>query len=271
MFVKKLIPQVYKQALRRELLLKGRVLVGTHHKTGTVWMQSVLGDIARHFGVRLEGRRLGEVPPERFDIYFNTHSDFDLASMRFPFKGLHVVRDPRDLIVSATHYHLVSDEAWLHARRPEFGHMSYHEKINSFQSFDDQMLFEMENSSYRNVSAMKVWDYGDARFMNVRYEDLMVDTQLQLFERIFRHLGFREWAIGWCLAFAYRNSLFSGGVRSQHVRSGATRQWPDYFRSRHRARFEQLFGDVLSRMGYDGSDDEAWQRLEDSRDSDALP
>ena len=234
----------------RQVLVKNKILVGTHHKTGTVWFANIFHEIASRFGLRFIRSPDERFPRGGWDIFQNSHSAFDLPRLG-RFRGLHVIRDPRDQIISAAYYHEKSAEAWLHIKMNEFGGMTYQEKINSFSSFDDRMLFEMEHSAFHNIMSMKEFDHTDDRFLTVRFEELITDYGLEKFEQIFRFLGFRRVIVGWCLIAAYRNSLFSGAVKSTHVRSGKPKQWPEYFKSVHRKRFEQLFGDVLQRLGYD--------------------
>lgn len=243
--------------LKRQILVKNRILVGTHHKTGTVWFANIFRDISSRLGLRFVRSPDERFPPDGWDIFQNSHSAFDLQKLG-QFRGLHVIRDPRDQIISATFYHEKSAEAWLHVRMDEFGGMTYQEKINSFSCFDDKMLFEMEHSAYHNIMSMKEFDHTDERFLTARFEELITDYKLEKFEQIFRFLGFRRVVVGWCLVAAYRNSLFSGAVESTHVRSGKPKQWPEYFKPVHRNRFEELFGDVLQKLGYD----EEWDSID---------
>lgn len=239
--------------LKRPLILRNRVLVGTHHKTGTVWFTSVFRALSGQLGLELVYADGAHPNPDgRWDIFVSGHSRFaglDSSNLR----GVHVIRDPRDLIISATHYHQTSDESWLHEPRSDFGGMTYQEKICSYSSFDEKMLFEMENSSFHNIVEMvEVEESDDDRFMGVKYEEMIEDRSLARFEEMFEFLGFQGPALGWCLVSAYRNSLFSGGVDSRHVRSGKAVQWPEYFAPVHEKRFEELFGNALVRLGYEG-------------------
>lgn len=241
-----------KSVLKRPLLLRNRVLVGTHHKTGTVWFSNVFRSVSRHLGLKfIYGHGVHPNPTGAWDVFVSGHSRFeniDVSGVR----GVHVVRDPRDLIVSATHYHLVADESWLHEAREEFGGMTYQEKLRSFPAFDDRMLFEMEHSSFENIGSMVEFeDRDDDRFLTVKYEDMIGDRALLRFEAMFEFLGFGRLGIGWCLTSAYRNSLFSGSVKSNHVRSGKPTQWPEYFKPVHERRFERLFGNAAERLGYE--------------------
>jgi hypothetical protein len=243
---------VLRPVLKRPLLLRNRVLVGTRHKTGTVWFTSVFRSLSGQLGLDFVYADGAHPDPGRlWDVFVSGHSRF--GGLNSPnFRGVHVIRDPRDLIVSATHYHQTSDELWLHEKCSDFGGMTYQEKICSYASFDERMLFEMENASFRAIGEMVQFEDGaDDRFLTVKYSEMIGDHSLDLFEAMFQFLGFRGPAMGWCLVSAYRNSLFSGAVSSDHVRSGKPAQWPEYFKPIHEKRFEELFGDALVRLGYE--------------------
>jgi hypothetical protein len=90
--------------------MKYNVVVATHHKTGTVWMDGVFKAIADDVGAqymdfRSEYGRLERVLQEPF-ILFNYDSDFrDYAYLldRDNVRILHLIRDPRDVLISAMH------------------------------------------------------------------------------------------------------------------------------------------------------------------------
>lgn len=254
---------VAKQLVKRQIYVRHKILVGTHHKTGTVWMKNIFSQLAGRMGLRfVEIGRLDAMPPHGWDILQHDDSLFDLSRLE-NYRGLHMIRDPRDQIVSAALYHQTSREAWLHVPSPEFGGLTYQQKICSYPSLDDQLLFEMEHSSRGVITEMANFDDGNPHFLTVKYEELVTDRSLQKFEQIFEFLGFRDIGMGWCLTTAYRSSLFSGAVKSRHVRSGNPKQWPDYFKAIHKQRFHSLFGDVLARLGYDEGDE--WQSLSCTR------
>jgi len=240
---------------------KNKILVGTHHKTGSVWMTNVFRSIAEQFDLKFQrvSSTTPVAPEGEWDIFFNSHSQFildDLAN----FRGLHIIRDPRDQVISAAFYHCRSQESWLHEKVDEFGGLTYQEKINSYQSDDDKILFEMEHSSNTVLSRILKFDFEDKRFRHTRYEDLIDDIELREFERIFKFLGFADYTLPICRECAYAKSLFSGNVQSsKHVRSGSSKQWPKHFKSIHREKFDQLFPGIISKLGYD--EDEEWLKI----------
>lgn len=235
--------------------LKNKVLVGTHHKTGTVWMKKIFTQSCNQLKLKFFLGKLDEVPPD-FNVFLQDHSQFDLDKLDTEYKGLHIIRDPRDIIISGCFYHQKSHEKWLHAAQDQFGGLTYQQKINSYDSLDDRILFEMENSSLWNINQITNWNYTNPAFFEAKYEDLIADVDLLLFHEIFTFLGFSGSVIPEILKIAYDNSIFSGNLRkSVHVRSARSKQWEKYFKPEHRARFVELYEDTLIKLGYEDNND----------------
>jgi hypothetical protein len=233
-----------------------RILVGTHHKSGSVWMLTIFKRICKKLSWNFFVKKSEAVPPE-FDVLVDSHSAFGTLPAEQNCRGLHVIRDPRDIIISGCFYHQKSHERWLHVPRPEFGGLTYQEKINSYPSQDDRILFEMENGGWHCIQEMMAWNYDNPVFFEAKYEDLIADEDLLLFHQIFSFLGFSGRIIPQALEIAYECSLFSGQVsHSAHVRSGKARQWEKHFTPAHRERFLELYGDVLLRLEYESN--HAW-------------
>src|SRR5262249_6385581 len=92
--------------------MRYRVFVCTHHKTGTVWMDGVFkaiaGDLgARYINLRDEELRLEALSHSPF-IFFCYDSEFGEHAPvldREDVRIVHLIRDPRDVVISAMHYH----------------------------------------------------------------------------------------------------------------------------------------------------------------------
>lgn len=243
--------------------MKYNVVVATHHKTGTVWMDGVFKPMAADLGVRYVDFRAAQGQLTGFDhepfILFNYDSDFgDFSSLldRENVRILHLVRDPRDVVISAMHYHKASRESWLHEPIPGYDNLSYQRAIQNLPTKFAQYVFEMDNSSASTLRDMAGWRYGRANCFEARYEDLRQDTQLVIWRRIMRFLGFdaAEQAIG--SRRFWQNSLFGGLSRlgNRHVRSGAVAQWQREFTPELAAAFLKRFPDLLQSLGYETSD-----------------
>ncbi len=231
--------------------LTNKVLVGSHHKTGTVWLDSIFREICTfHDLIYYSGS--SEKLPEKFNVFFQDHSIFNLEEIDESFRGLHIIRDPRDVIISGCFYHQKSREKWLHKRRKNLGGSTYQEAINNHENLDDKILFEMENLGRKTISDILRWNYSNPLFYEIKYEELILDHDLKLFHDIFLFLGFPGSVIPSLLAIAHRNSLF-GGLKKQgkHIRSGKTKQWEIFLKKTHRSRFLEIFGDALIRLGYE--------------------
>jgi hypothetical protein len=246
------------------------IVVGCHHKCGTNWMSSIFRELAGRMCVPfLEGDQ--PRPLDAAGVFFQDKSRFDFRGLPEGFRGVHMIRDPRDVVISACFYHQTSGEAWLHIKRRRFGGLTYQEKLNSYPSIDDRLFFEMEHSSLITIREIWGWNYANPDFLELRYEDLVVDTELKLFERLFEFLRLPRGMSGQALDIARRNSLFSGGVSdTAHIRSGQPRQWPGFFKAQHSERFLQLFGKCLIDLGYEADHQWAGADVTDPGHAEAL-
>jgi len=240
--------------------MKYTVVVSTHHKTGTVWMDGVFKAIARDTGVlcgdfRAHCGRLGERPGKPF-MLLNADSDFRgrVHILKRPdLRVLHIVRDPRDVLISAMHYHRRSEESWLHEPIPAFANLTYQRQLRALPTRFEQYLFEMEQSTASTLRDVMSWRYGRPNCFEARYEDLRQDVDLTLWRRISNFLGFdqAEQAIS-CRRF-WQNSLFGGLSRmgNRHIRSGDVAQWKREFTRDLGLAFVARFPGVLEALGYE--------------------
>ena len=103
------------------------ILVGTHHKTGTVVLAKVFRVAARIIGVpRIQGQPLGvcgalrpRAPGVCIEEHVSAASLRAWLTPRTPF--IHAVRDPLEMCVSAYQYHLHATEPWVLAPLRDLG------------------------------------------------------------------------------------------------------------------------------------------------------
>jgi hypothetical protein len=241
-----------------------RAIIATHHKTGSVWMASVFRAIARALDIPMVSltveRDAGARPAPL--ILQDSHSTWygDTALHTSDDRGLHVIRDPRDVVISAMRYHRRAKEKWLHVPMARFAGRTYQEAINALPGDRARCLFEMDNNAGHVTRAMARWNYARPECFEAKYEDLMADAEMSLFTRAVAHLGFAGDELHACRRAFWDNSLFGGkrekAATMKHVSAGGGRQWEGAFDRALAEAFTERFGDVLIALGYEP--DHSW-------------
>jgi hypothetical protein len=217
-------------------------------------MHGVFTELANRLGLTLQ---VGRGFDPATDIFFEVHSKFPDELLSIDFRGLHLIRDPRDVVLSATRYHLDSTEKWLHVPDGRFGGLTYQQRIGGLEP-RDQFLFEMQGMSNLTIRGMAAWRYDDPRFFEARYEDLIEDQGPDLFAAVLSFLGFDGLETEAGVEIFRRWSMAGKQIPSghPHIRSAAKQQWKTAYRRWHGERFIDAFGDCLIVLGYEA--DHSW-------------
>ena len=179
---------------------------------------------------------------------------------------VHVVRDPRDMLVSATHYHQKATEKFL--LRPwadQTGTSTYKDHISSLSSFEEKLMFEMGAYTGKVFSEMMRWPYDAEAHHELHYEDLMADTEMTIFRGILDGAGLTPDEVETCLQALWNNSLFGGLATKEsqgkvryegtnHIRSGTAQQWVSSFTPTIAEAFRERYQPLLERYGYETDD-----------------
>lgn len=223
----------------------------SHHKMGSTWIKNILRDVAAVGGAAVVDLEFDDLAKKRPRIIFDGHSKIDLAGLRMPYKGTHMVRDPRDVLVSAYKYHKKSDEPWLHEKKESLGGVSYQQHLNRL-SLEDGLLFELKNSTGDSLRLLRAWGFDDPNILELRYEDVQADYEAS-FEKIFSHYGFEDKYKPLLLDIAGRHSLEKARKDpsvAYHIQSGASGHWKGKIPPVVLDYFENEYADVLVKMGY---------------------
>lgn len=243
----------------------------SHHKVGTVWFKNVLRAVAKEYGLRVTVNVPCRIP-RGASIFIDDHGKIDLRQLGQPYRGSHMIRDPRDVVISGYHYHLWTKERWANTKIGDLGpeiaaywpllpvkeiqHLSYKEYLNSLDK-DDGLMAEISRASSTDIQDIVRWDYENPHIFNFKYEDIMRDEE-PMFAQIFSHYGFNNEAIARCTELAMGFSFKTQAKRSvgqsqekSHLRSGKAEQWRAEFSEAHKAYFKQLHGQDLIRLGYE--------------------
>jgi hypothetical protein len=258
--------------------------VGVHHKTGTIWMKRLHESIARRLGLPFTGLKrapdssgsqgtpgkidptflestLRSVSAQRHGVVFDVHSRFAEIPRQLPrIRGVHLVRDPRDVLISATLYNLKSTEWWLHRPLPHFNNVTYQERLSSAGTMREALLFELSHQTRAAIADMAAFPRIE-RVPTITYESLMTGDVLAAFDEMFSSLGFAGSARRIALDCARQESIVLNPDRRDlpHVRSGETQQWRQVFDRKLGEQFAAAAGPELAALDYEP--DDSW--LED--------
>lgn len=246
--------------------------IATHHKAGTIWLRRVFTKLARSLSLPVVGiwgpAQLGDIPPlgRAFLVNWNARFPVQLWA-RDEATFVHLIRDPRDVLVSGMTYHRTAPprgERFLHVPRADLDGKTYQQHLNALPDDIARLRFEMGERHARTVDDMLAWNWGDAKAHELRYETLIEDRDGARFDAALAHLGLSapERAEGRRIFLA--NSLFAGLKDSQarrgrvagHVASGRAGRWRLELPRALGTDYAARFGAALKSLGY--AADESW-------------
>lgn len=274
--------RIFKRIFKEQRNRNVPLCVFCYHKVGTVLLSRVFRQICqeRNWKFQIMRGKQKQLPKDS-DIILFIHSLINPSDITTPFIGLHVIRDPRDIIVSGYQYHCRTSEKWCintdftskppikfpqvpysQQHRPEDWKIGYLESLNarSYQqnllsmSRRDGLLFELHNYGTWTIESVKDWDYNNDNILEVKFEDLMNDFN-NVFRLIFEHFVFSKSEINIGINVASQHNLGNKSAeeieKMPHVTSIKTSRWKDHFEAVHKEAFKDKFGNVLVELGYE--------------------
>jgi hypothetical protein len=269
-----------------------------HHKCASTWFIEIFGELCFELGLRyrvvnraedFDGDLRGYIAANDIDFIAYANADFGQVATLPNLVGIHAVRDPRDVIVSAYFSHLKthSTAAWpaLLAHRSQLQQCDQEEGLFHEIAFRKEQFDEMR--SWREAH--------DDRIIEVRMEDVTASTYRSilsiidflglllrdnygfshrveyLFARLLRNIELRfqvplprilhalpaERVLGivWQNEFERKSGGRKVGEENKdsHYRKGVRGDWKNYLSKEHLARITQLYGDVIAQYGYEAS------------------
>jgi hypothetical protein len=246
--------------------------VGTHHKTGTVWMRRVLHEIKRDQDVPLmqcnRAAKLKKAATSGPQIIVSWQSTFPAELRALPHaRFLHMIRDPRDVLLSGMRYHRkapLGRENFLAQTRDDLGGRTYQDHLNALPTDMDRWLFEMHNKHAQTVAEMLAWDRTGPNTVDVRYEDMIVDVDCVQFRAILTDFAIEGIDIDRAVHSFWLHSLFGGVAQEEnlgeqhalHITSGSVAQWKTQMPRTLAEIYADQYGPALKTLGY--ADDDSW-------------
>ncbi len=147
-----------------------------HHRSGSTWLSGLLEEVCEHTGHRFAqvfdadmvgGDLSAFVQHEAIEVLVYMNADYAQVRGLSDLRGVHVVRDPRDVLVSSYYSHRYSHptEYWqgLVEHRAELESLSEHEGL----------LAELQ-CRRQQFRQMQEWDYEQEGVLELCFEDLVV-------------------------------------------------------------------------------------------------
>lgn len=141
-----------------------------HHKTGTHWSKYVLRDTLKKYGIDFREGSFCQLLTLRSDkkTWFMLHGHSPVIQEVLHYfvdvmgQVSHMIRDPRDVLISGYFYHKKAPEGWIKQKG-----------ILETYSNEEGILFELDNGWFTNyMECLMMWNVTDSRFLTYRYEDL---------------------------------------------------------------------------------------------------
>ena len=261
-----------------------------HHKCATTWISKIIYDICAITGQRPLQKQSSVIDsirevvnPQKVDFYICQSSIYERITQIEGYRGFHVIRDPRDIIVSGYFSHLYSHPSthWPALRK--------HRKALQQLSKDEGLLKEIHFSS-NLIHHMQDWNYEDPNILELKMEDLTQNPveefkkilaflnlyqasrkpglftykSIELFNRITRKLKVNakiDIKLNHTIIadIVNKNSFekMSGGrkvseedIRS-HYRKGLAGDWKNHFKAVHLELFYEKFPNLIKKLGYE--------------------
>ena len=251
-----------------------------YHKCGTKLLTKIFLQLSIKYGWKFKSVSGFSHDIPSADVVHFIHSQVDFSKLPKKYIGIHMVRDPRDVIISGYLYHKRTTEEWCinknfdtnnNIKYPQVPHSqmyrsrewmvryleslggrSYQENINDIDQ-EDAILFEMDHYAKWTVEDMLKWDYNNSNCIELKFENLMNNFDQEV-ESIFKHCNFniKEMLAAKRIAnYEDLNKMSQLQIKNNpHISSVKTNKWKQYFTEKISTKFQNQYEDVLDKLNY---------------------
>jgi hypothetical protein len=256
-----------------------------HHRCATTWTVTLIRALGRELRLAVaQEDRYEKLPSNLQKVGFLTHSNATDGIVRqladVDYRAFHVVRDPRDILVSS----YFSDKYSHYVYGQQFA--QFREQLGAME-FDEGLRLELERRT-AEFEAMARWNYHNPRVYETRYEDLTT-APFEVFSRALAFIGIpmpeagmanraaraklaaNKWLrkvgmsvpVGsippqWLHAWLDTNSFqkIAGRQKGQedqksHYRKGVAGDWVNYLTGENKNLFKARWGQLVVDLGYE--------------------
>ena len=282
-YIQKRIINFFNRHLRQKSLTTP-IFIFTYHKVGTILLHKIFAPLCTEFNWVFQSIAGNCNKTPYGDVVIFQDSLVDFNKLPNNYKAIHLIRDPRDIIVSGFFYHRKCYEKWclncnfsvknkinnptvpfpmVHLPKKlklkyinDLNGESYQKKLLSLD-YNKGLLFEMEHYAKLTIQNMSTWNYKNDNILEIRFEDLMSNYEIVL-KQIFKHFDFSETKQDTAMKLSKKHNLKTMSSKelkkNKHILSRKTTRWKKYFKKEHKEKFKLLFPKILIRLGYEKSD-----------------
>ncbi|WP_420578362.1 hypothetical protein [Ekhidna sp.] len=264
-----------------------------HHRSGSSYIRSVLEAICVYTGksiITYHTLDNKHIDPG-FDFVISSNAKMEHLDLLDVQTGFHVIRDPRDVVVSSYFSHLHSHPT------SEWTDLIEHRKILQGLSKKDGLKLEISSCRADHFQSLYTWDYTNPVILELRFEDLinspantwdriidhcfdlstvkeeerkMIDKLIVWYNRFiwavakrtsseFQHFFIKKSLNQFESEKAIRSRSFKRVTKRnpgeenvyQHYRKGEVGDWKNHFDEQTKTFFKEYWGGLLIKLGYE--------------------
>lgn len=215
-----------------------QIIIASYHKTGTLLFYKIFEEYKKY--------------NDKFNFQFVDHFNEveDITVLKS--KCIVIIRHPYEIIMSAMRWHQVAtakQEPWLY--EPYNQLYSYYEYINSLKTIDEKILFEMDNSSGKNINKMYENVKNRTTVLFIKLEDLW--NRIDMIDVCKKIKVYLEYDIHMDkLVKAFESSLsFNHGIGNHRTNPKNCHTYIEFLKDIHYQKIKKTFpSDLLEVLGY---------------------
>lgn len=233
----------------------------THHKCASGWLSTYLARVGELNGLTYEATAYGDRLPPSADITMIANGCYGFLRERVT-SGIHVIRNPFDLLVSAYYSHVLTHplDGWHGLQRQRELLQSVPRALGFLLTIPFIERADFYPGTPGPFLALRTWDYDDEAFATIRMEDMVDDVAEAIGRKLVLHFG-EDLMLPEPEAFEFErfaDQRRPGEIdNTSHYRAGITGQWrqelpsaaADYVRAHHDPLLRRFYPEHLHPLG----------------------
>ncbi|MDA8570339.1 sulfotransferase domain-containing protein [Schleiferiaceae bacterium] len=247
-----------KRLLRAKRKKRIPIYIFGHHKCGTKLFGKIFLKMAVEYGWSYSNvSRKDEIVPNS-EVVFFLNAKINPEQLPKKYIGIHLIRDPRDVLVSGYLYHKRTNEAWCTNKKNDISKKisypqvpysqmhrseiwkanylkslkgkSYQETLNSLNQYEG-LLFELQHYCAWTLEDIEDSIVDTDMVLEVKFEEVMKDYDNSM-KKVFNHCNFTKEEFEFAIVQSKKENLKNMSEKelkaNTHISSKQTSKWKDY-------------------------------------------